>query len=566
MKKRSVTTTAIYMVAGQAILIFIVFMITALVFFGRVVTEIYDDMNVSITGAALAGVDHDDMKSLAKEVDSVIRKKGSFDEAFENEDEWLKAFAEIQASEKYKNVWERLNTERQGTRSTALDYVLIYPNDNMEVFIMDACDVNVLSCGVVHKIDTGAYVNQPKEDFDGFVTRSSTYGRLRTDGISVYLDTENGIYAYLLSDIPVKNVNGRILSFMGQTSLATVIATVLICFGVVRVLRRKVVSHITMLSDAAETFVSNYELRSGSHDESHIFDELTGCDITELCNLASSLQSMELEIGSYLRDLDHMAMERARIDTELDLARKIQAGVLSRDFSSIKEVSEFEIYATMAPAKEVGGDFYDFFMTDDDHLCLVIADVAGKGVPAALFMMIAKALIKNRMKSGDHPAAALENVNEQICEYNIGNMFVTVWLCVIDIRTGKATEVNAGHEHPVIKRKGGVYELRKYRHDIVVGAMPGIHYKEHEFELRPQDVLFVYTDGLPEATDRSEELFGTGRMMKVLNSNTDADPDGLLLSVKNTVGVFVGEREPFDDLTMMGIKWDPKGSETDSRL
>ncbi|HAG68717.1 MAG TPA: phosphoserine phosphatase, partial [Lachnospiraceae bacterium] len=207
-------------------------------------------------------------------------------------------------------------------------------------------------------------------------------------------------------------------------------------------------------------------------------------------------------------------------------------------------------------AKEVGGDFYDFFMTDDGHLCLVIADVSGKGVPAALFMMVAKALIKNRMKSGDSPSEALFHVNNQICEYNIGSMFVTVWACLIDVMTGASVSVNAGHEHPVVRRCNEGFELVRYRHCPAVGVMEGTVYSEHSFSFGKGDLLFVYTDGLPEAENREEEMYGTTRMMGFLNRHRDEDPEKLLLSVKRNVGEFVGEREPFDDLTMMAVKWE----------
>ncbi|HAV01549.1 MAG TPA: hypothetical protein DCW47_10230 [Lachnospiraceae bacterium] len=556
MKRKSIIKTAVLSSAVQAFLMVISCLVVTVVFLGRIVTGTYDEMNVSIAAAAIAAVDIDEMRSLAVEVDAVIKQKGSFEGALDEDDsEWLEDFSGIGSSESYIKLREELNTIRRGTSSTALDYVLIYPEENREVFIMDACDVNVLPCGKTHDVDLKAYRGQPREDFEGFVTRSAVYGGLHTDGIAVYLDAEKGIYAYLLSDIPLTNINNKVIHFLLQTSVVAIIVTILICAGVVMNIKARVIAPLKKLTETAEVFVGQYELRSENHDENSIFENVYNGDIEELYYLASSLQSMELEIGSYLRDIDRYSMERAKLDTELDLARKIQAGVLSTDFDPVRKRAGADIFATMAPAKEVGGDFYDFFFTDAEHLCLVIADVSGKGVPAALFMMIAKALLKNRLKSGDTPSEALYHVNRQICEYNLGDMFVTVWACMIELSTGKAVDVNAGHEHPVIRHEGGEYELIKYKHNTAIGVMDDMEYNEHEFYLKKGDMLFVYTDGLPEATDRKEEMFGSVRMLETLNRYRKEAPKELLIGIRDTVGEFVGEREPFDDLTMMALEW-----------
>ncbi|MBQ7678232.1 MAG: serine/threonine-protein phosphatase, partial [Butyrivibrio sp.] len=216
---------------------------------------------------------------------------------------------------------------------------------------------------------------------------------------------------------------------------------------------------------------------------------------------------------------------------------------------------EFDIFATMTPAKEVGGDFYDMFLVDDDHLCLVMADVSGKGVPAALFMVIAKTLIKNKAQIGGSPAEVLSFASEQLCEGNEAGFFVTVWLANIQISTGKGIAANAGHEHPVIRRAGGTWELVVYRHSPAVATVSGLRFREHEFELHPGDSVFVYTDGVTEATNANNELFGTERMLAALNRQPDAMPGQLLRNVKEDIDAFVGEAEQFDDITMMELSW-----------
>ncbi|ADL35617.1 SpoIIE domain-containing protein [Butyrivibrio proteoclasticus B316] len=242
-------------------------------------------------------------------------------------------------------------------------------------------------------------------------------------------------------------------------------------------------------------------------------------------------------------------------DRDLTLASAIQENVLPKTFPYLPERKEFDLFATMTPAKEVGGDFYDFFMLDDDHLTLVMADVSGKGIPAALFMMVSRTLIRNRMLMGESPGKALESVNEQLCEGNKAELFVTVWLAVISLSTGEGIAVNAGHEHPVLRRKDGEYEIVAYKHSPAVATIEGIRFREHEFKLNPGDSLFVYTDGVPEATNEDNELFGTTRMLEALNANPDARPEALLEDIKASIDKFVGDAKQFDDITMLGMHY-----------
>ena len=208
----------------------------------------------------------------------------------------------------------------------------------------------------------------------------------------------------------------------------------------------------------------------------------------------------------------------------------------------------------MDPAKEVGGDFYDFFMLDKDHLVLVMADVSGKGIPAALFMMASKILIKNT-SSGvfRSPAEILKIVNEQICQGNAAEMFVTVWLGILEISSGKLVCANAGHEYPVIFRKDRGFELLKDKHGLVIGAVDIAKYSDYEIFLEPGDGLFVYTDGVPEATNASGELFGTDRMVETLNRKPYENVREVLSDMKEQIRLFVGEAPQFDDITMMNL-------------
>lgn len=251
--------------------------------------------------------------------------------------------------------------------------------------------------------------------------------------------------------------------------------------------------------------------------------------------------------------------EVTRLDTELSMATRIQADMLPSDFPAFPDRKEFDIYASMDPAKEVGGDFYDFFMVDDDHLGMVMADVSGKGVPAALFMMSSKILLKNYALMTKDPKEALEKTNYQICQNNREGMFVTVWLGILDIKTGRLTAANAGHEQPALKEPDGSFALYKDKHGMIVGYMDMVKYRTYELTLKKGSKLFLYTDGVVEATNANEELFGTERMLEVLRRIENGNPQEILSEVRKAVDGFVQDAPQFDDLTMLCLEY--KGTE-----
>lgn len=269
--------------------------------------------------------------------------------------------------------------------------------------------------------------------------------------------------------------------------------------------------------------------------------------------LGEAFNHMTASLREYIANLSRVTAEKERIGAELHVATQIQASMLPCIFPPYPDRKEFDIYASMNPAKEVGGDFYDFFLVDYDHLALVIADVSGKGVPAALFMVIAKTLLKNRAQMGSGPKEVLETVNNQLCENNDAEMFVTVWLGVYEISTGRLRAANAGHEYPAIRRKDGRFELYKDRHGFVLAGMENARYREYELQLDVGDRLFVYTDGVTEATDKDNRLYGTDRMLLALNSAGEAGPKELLHAVKADIDRFVAEAPQFDDITMLSL-------------
>ena len=267
------------------------------------------------------------------------------------------------------------------------------------------------------------------------------------------------------------------------------------------------------------------------------------------------IAAMGFHFAQAAKERQKLALKNERIMAELSLATRIQANYLPKVFPPFPERKEFDLYASMTPAKEVGGDLYDFFLIDDDHLCMVIGDVSGKGIPAALFMMMAAALIQIAAAEEISPGKVLTKVNQQICSRNPEEMFVTVWLAVLEISTGKLTAASAGHEYPALKNAGESFALFKDKHGFVLGAMEGVRYREYTVQMEPGAKIFVYTDGVAEATNSNEELFGTDRMIAALRNGENGTPADVLRAVKQGVDEFVGKAPQFDDLTMLCLQY-----------
>ena len=276
--------------------------------------------------------------------------------------------------------------------------------------------------------------------------------------------------------------------------------------------------------------------------------------------LAESFAKQSARTKLYIDQIKRVTAEKERISAELDMASRIQASQLPSLFPPFPDRKEFSLYATMDPAKEVGGDFYDFFMIDSDHMGFVMADVSGKGVPAALMMMVSRVLIKSSLQNGKSPGETLESVNNQLCESNAEDFFVTVWIAVLEISSGKGLAANAGHEHPAFRRADGSYELRVYRHSMPIGTLRGLKFREHTFQMQPGDSFFVYTDGVPEATNAQKELYGTERMLRALNLAPDANPEQVLARVSQDIEQFVDGAEQFDDITMLCFRYSGAGA------
>jgi len=250
----------------------------------------------------------------------------------------------------------------------------------------------------------------------------------------------------------------------------------------------------------------------------------------------------------------YIAEAAARIDKELEFAKEIQYSALPSVFPPYPNRKDFEIYAHMITAKEVGGDFYDFYMLGDSTLAFMIADVSGKGIPAAMFMMQAKTIIKDLAESGLELSEIFMTANKKLCENNDAGMFVTAWMGILDLKTGRLKFVNAGHNPPLVRQADGEFAYLKARGGMVLAGMDGIKYRQNELQLTPGDQIFLYTDGVTEATDKNNQLYGEERLLETVNRNIVMDTRKLCEAVKSDVDQFVGEAPQFDDITMLSVE------------
>ncbi len=385
------------------------------------------------------------------------------------------------------------------------------------------------------------------------ITNLPQFGLRVTGGETLYKTDK---YAVILClDEKLDHLVTMTKLFLRRFLYLTLIAIVIGCAVSMHMIRKRVGRPIGKMATAARKYVKDKMEGVAAPDHFNKLDISTQDEIEEL---SLAMKDMENGLIEYEQNLQKITAERERIQTELDLATRIQQDMLPMVFPPFPERSEFDLYATMDPAKEVGGDFYDFFLIDDDHLGFIIADVSGKGIPAALFMMVSKTILNDLAMGGMSPSQVLQTANDSICTRNKEEMFVTVWFGILEISTGIIKCANAGHEKPMVIKADGEVVLINEKPNFVIGGMEGMKYKEYEIALNPGDKIFLYTDGVAEATDLDNNLFGIDRTIEALKENTSADSKEVLGNVRAAVDRFVGEAEQFDDLTMLCLEYKGK--------
>lgn len=383
---------------------------------------------------------------------------------------------------------------------------------------------------------------------DNYFISKGEYGYNTSAMYPIVIDGSTA--AFVGVEIPMSTLSDSIKSYVALVFLGGCTVTIILLILITAVLVKTLVNPIKLVAGAVSQFVNNQNSLSTSLENIRTRDEVQ--------MLAKSVIKMEQDINEHIENLTILTAERERIGAELNVATQIQADMLPSIFPAFPNRLEVDIYATMTPAKEVGGDFYDFFMVDEQHLAMVMADVSGKGVPAALFMVIGKTLIKNHTLPGVSLGEVFTKVNNLLCESNKEGLFITAFECVLNLVTGELVFVNAGHELPFIMKKGGRYESYKTKAGFVLAGLEGMKYKEGTMMLEPGDKLFLYTDGVPEATNAQSELYGMERLANTLNKYQDAKPEELLIAVKEELDVFVADAPQFDDITMLSLEFRQK--------
>ena len=359
--------------------------------------------------------------------------------------------------------------------------------------------------------------------------------------------SDGSIKAVLCAQKQMEQLKSARVNYARSIGLVTLILILIAGAGWFIMLRHRLLTPITLISNEARRFAAENTI-----DPEPVIEKIKYKD--ELGELAVTIQEMERQTVESFEKMNRISADKQRVDTELKLATGIQAHMLPRVFPPFPERTEFDIYATMDPAREVGGDFYDFFMIGKDKLGIVIADVSGKGIPAALFMAITKILIKNNAQPGTSPAQVFEKTNRMLCDGNENGFFVTAWMGVLDINTGHLTFCNAGHNPPLLRSGSEDFRFLKAP-GLVLGGVDDFEYTCQEIDLHKGDRLFLYTDGVTEATDSNKKLYGDERLKKYADAHGDVSLTEALTGLRADIDAFVGDAEQFDDMTMLLLEY-----------
>ena len=503
-----------------------------------------------------------DVEELSGEVMGIY--KGLYRQDLEKTrtEEYREHFASVAEDETYQYLVEVLRTFRDNSDVEDL-YVAMYDNATSSLVMIADPDEDPETAFYpgdrepASKKEREKFLNWDGEGTLYSIVKKPLHGRMCTAGMPL----KNGkgeTVAFVMADVTLENVAVGMKNFAFFFILALAGVMFVYSYLVTKHTKNTVIDPINSIAAACQGYMEDKKTGRGFTDRFSMLNIHTGDEIE---NLALTMADMEKDLADYVDDLTTVTAEKERVSTELDMAGKIQASMLPHIFPPYPEREEFDLFASMEPAKETGGDFYDFFLIDDDHLCVVMADVSGKGVPAALFMMVSKVIIQSCAMLGKSAAEILSKTNDALCSNNQMQMFVTAWLGILEISTGKFTAANAGHEFPVLKEPDGRYELLKDKHGFVLGGFEDEFYQEYQFQMKPGSRLFLYTDGVPEAMDKDRNAFGLDRMLRALNKDPEAAPTEVLGNVRAAVNDFVQDAEQFDDLTMLCLEFYGKKEE-----
>ena len=556
----------------RAIIVFSLVVCTATIAFGyflynKTVQQQYISLSYNIAKTATLAVSESDVDEFV--VKTIKIYEAAPHDLVENQDDedYRRLFSSIEEDSEFNRLRKKLDDLCRDNDAKWIYYAVLDMKNNRMIYVMDSdqtadyCPPGYWEEVSQKDMDTYRGFNKPGL-MEKYMSRGKVYPALisDTEEFGYICSACNTVGEYgdydicILADTDMNKAADMSRKFLIQYVAVVLLITVLIACLLVLRMHKKIAEPINDMSDAAMGY--SRDKKAGVQTECTHFSDLDIQTGDEIENLSLIMKDMEGDIAVYEKDLARAVGEKERIGAELDMASQIQHGMLPDTFPPFPDHEEFDIFASMDPAREVGGDFYDLFLIDDDHMGMVMADVAGKGVPAALYMMVSKILLNTHAGIDKvSPAEILERVNTQMCGNENIDMFVTVWLGILEISTGRMKAANAGHEYPALCRAGGKYELLRDKHGFVLGGLEGSRYSDYEIDFEPGDRIFLYTDGVTEASDSRKQLFGTDRMLEALNDDPKLSAEKTLEAVKKKIREFTEGEEPFDDITMMCLRY-----------
>ncbi len=521
--------------------------------------KVYGNIALSLAKTEAKSIDLNELKTLKTLVLDKFNEICSANEnkapTFENDEEYnayLDSFKSIQSESSFLAVQKSLDGLFLDNSASSVYVGFIDYTHNAFVFFADSKHSD--NYAVPGSFDNGLITEQsekirnlPAKDqiLEPYFDESVSYGHLMCAAAPI-VDTDNSLICHAYVDIDFSIIYSSINGFINTLAILLFGFALLLTVGIVVLFNFTLIKPIKKLDAATTSY-----LNTDNQDPTNI-TEISKLKINtkdEVQHLTQSIQTLEKNIANYIRSIESINAEKERYSTELDIAEKIQMGLLPHEFPSNEN---YRLNAYVNPAKEVGGDFYDFFMVDETHIALVMADVSGKGIPAALFMAIGKTLIKDHTITSKNLSDTFTDVNNLLSHGNNSDMFITAYEGVLDLETGEYKFVNAGHEMPFIyKKKTNTFESYRCKPGFVLAGMPGIKYQEGQIKLEPGDKIFLYTDGVTEATDDSKNQFSLERLQRALRENRTLSPSEIIEEVKDRVDHFVKGAPQFDDITML---------------
>lgn len=559
MKEKTIARKTTQTVVISCVLVGLISLVTGIGIYSTQLLQQYVRRAFDTAYHAYMSITHGaDPEPIAKEIMRIYNGLTAEEKEMTGTEEYRQFFSGIDTStpDEQGGEWNRLNNMLRNFIMDADDiYFAMFDEENDAlVYFIDSVETDYFYPGDWETVSPERIRNCLDWDGEGMLydfVQSDTHGMYCAAAYPVRNDAGE-LYGFVFVELKANSLFRAVARYILYVSLGIALLTALIAWLARMQIKNTVVDPIESITNAAKEYVK----KSGADHEKSFFGDLHIETDDELESLSHIMAEMEKTIARHEKQIRKIVSKEERLNAELDMAKQIQQGMLPQEFPPFPDRKEFDVHAAIEPARVVGGDFYDFFLIDDDHLYLAIADVSGKSIPAALFMMMSQVIIKSYALYDISPAEILEKANEALYSNNKMQMFVTVWIGILEISTGKIIAANAGHEYPVLySGSTGKFKLVTDPHDFVVGGLEDSQYHEYELMMKPGDKLFLYTDGVPEAANKDGEFFGVKRLVNALNENPDGGPVEILSEVQDALDQFVDDAEQFDDITMMCLKY-----------